>query len=171
MCYIHICVHEKSICICSYMGDMYMYIYKHTYMLYTHTHICVYIYVHMCVCVCVYICFLEYLSKYQVGRRVDSKIVCVLSHVPHSATPWTVACQPPLSLGFPSQEYWSGLPFTPLGDPHAPGIEPGSPVAPAFQVYSLPLSHHGSPIFQSYKCIIFIAYISQYFKFFLFCIT
>ena len=27
------------------------------------------------------------------------------------ATPWTVACQAPLSMGFPRQEYWSGLPF------------------------------------------------------------
>ena len=44
--YIHICVHEKSTCICSYMGDMYMYIYKHTYM-------CIYMY--MCVCVYIYI--------------------------------------------------------------------------------------------------------------------
>ena len=26
-------------------------------------------------------------------------------------TPWTVACQAPLSMGFPRQEYWSGLPF------------------------------------------------------------
>ena len=28
------------------------------------------------------------------------------------ATPWTVACQPPLSMGFSRQEYWSGLPFS-----------------------------------------------------------
>ena len=32
------------------------------------------------------------------------------------ATPWTVACQAPLFVGFPLQEYWSGLPFPPLGD-------------------------------------------------------
>ena len=31
-------------------------------------------------------------------------------------TPWTVACQAPLSVGFPSQEYWSGLPFPSPGD-------------------------------------------------------
>ena len=31
------------------------------------------------------------------------------------ATPWTVACPAPLSMGFPRQEYWSGLPFLPLG--------------------------------------------------------
>ena len=31
-------------------------------------------------------------------------------------TPWTKACQAPLSMGFPRQEYWSGLPFPPPGD-------------------------------------------------------
>ena len=31
-------------------------------------------------------------------------------------TPWTVVCQAPLSMGFPRQEYWSGLPFSSLGD-------------------------------------------------------
>ena len=42
------------------------------------------------------------------------------------ATPWTVACQAPLSLGFSRQEYWSGLPFPSPGDLPDPGIEPGS---------------------------------------------
>ena len=42
-----------------------------------------------------------------------------------SETPWTVARQAPLSLGFPRQEYWSGLPFPPPGDIPDPGIEPG----------------------------------------------
>ena len=42
------------------------------------------------------------------------------------ATPWTVACQSPLSMGFPRQEYWSGLPFPPPGDLPHPGIEPAS---------------------------------------------
>ena len=41
--------------------------------------------------------------------------------------PWTVACQAPLSVGFPRQEYWSGLPFPSLGDLPDPGIEPTSP--------------------------------------------
>ena len=43
------------------------------------------------------------------------------------ATPWTVACQAPLSMGFPRQEYWSGLPFPSPGDLPNPGIEPLSP--------------------------------------------
>ena len=42
------------------------------------------------------------------------------------ATPWTVACQAPLSMGFPRQEYWSGLPFPSLGDLPDPGIKPAS---------------------------------------------
>ena len=43
------------------------------------------------------------------------------------ATPWTVARQAPLSMGFPRQEYWSGLPFPSPGDLSHPGIEPASP--------------------------------------------
>ena len=58
-------------------------------------------------------------------------------------TPWTVACQSPLSLGFPRQEYWSGLPFSTSGDLSDPGI---NPVSPVLQADSLPLSHLGSPV-------------------------
>ena len=45
------------------------------------------------------------------------------------ATPWTVARQAPLSMGFSGPEYWSGLPFPTPGDLPNPGIEPGSPVS------------------------------------------
>ena len=48
---------------------------------------------HVCMCVCVCVC------------------VCVVNCVWLFATPWTVAHQAPLSMGFPRQEYWSGLPF------------------------------------------------------------
>ena len=41
-------------------------------------------------------------------------------------TPWTVARQTPLPMGFPGQEYWSGLPFPSPGDLSDPGIEPVS---------------------------------------------
>ena len=44
-----------------------------------------------------------------------------------SVTPWTVARQAPLSMGFPKQEYWSGLSFLSPGDLPNPGIEPVSP--------------------------------------------
>ena len=39
-------------------------------------------------------------------------------------TPWTVACQAPLSIGFSRQEYWRGLPFLSPEDLSNPGIEP-----------------------------------------------
>ena len=42
------------------------------------------------------------------------------------ATPWTVAHQAPLSVGFSRQEYWSGLQFPSPGDLLDPGIKPGS---------------------------------------------
>ena len=41
--------------------------------------------------------------------------------------PWTRACQTPLCVGFPRQEYWSGLPFPSPGDLPDPGLEPVSP--------------------------------------------
>ena len=63
-------------------------------------------------------------------------------------TPWTVAYQAPLSMGFPRQEYWSGLPFPSPEDPADPGIKPTSPeLAAGF----LPLSHPGSPVIQCLK--------------------
>ena len=55
-------------------------------------------------------------------------------------TPWTVTHQAPLSLGFPRQEYWSGLPFPYPGDLPDPGIEP---CVLCQQVSSLSLSHWG----------------------------
>ena len=59
---------------------------------------------------------------------------CVLSHfsrVELFATPWTIAGQPPLSMGFSKQEYWSELPCTLPGDLPDPGIEPASLMSPA----------------------------------------
>ena len=49
------------------------------------------------------------------------------SVVSDTATPWTVACQVPLSMRFPRQEYWNGLPFPPPGDLADPRIKPTSP--------------------------------------------
>ena len=53
------------------------------------------------------------------------------SHVHLFATPWTVARQAPLSVGFSRQEYWSGLPCPLPGDPPDPGIKPESLKSPA----------------------------------------
>ena len=62
------------------------------------------------------------------------------------ATPWTVACQAPLSTGFPKQEYSSGLPLPSLGDLPDPGIEPASLASPALAGRGFSqLSHQGSP--------------------------
>ena len=44
-------------------------------------------------------------------------------------TPWTVAHQASLSMGFRRQEYWSGLPFSPLGELPDSGVQPTSPVS------------------------------------------
>ena len=60
------------------------------------------------------------------------------------ATPWTVACQAPLSMGFSRQEYYSGLPFPPPGDLPHPGMKLEPPVFPALQAYSLLLCHLGN---------------------------
>ena len=54
------------------------------------------------------------------------------------ATPWTVVCQAPLSMGFPRQEYWSRLPFPSPGDLPNPEIKH---MSPALKVDSLPLSY------------------------------
>ena len=56
--------------------------------------------------------------------------------------PQTVACQASLSVGFPSQGYWRGLPFPPPGGLPEPAIETESP---ELQMDSLPLSHPGRP--------------------------
>ena len=59
-------------------------------------------------------------------------------------TPWTVARQAPLSMGFPRQEYWSGLPFAFPGDFPNSGIKPGPP---SLQADSLPSEPPWKPVF------------------------
>ena len=54
-------------------------------------------------------------------------LLCMLSYVKLSVTPWTVASQTPLSIGFRRKEYWSGLPFPPPEALPDPGIELESP--------------------------------------------
>ena len=70
------------------------------------------------------------------------------SHIQLFVTPWTVACQAPLSMGFSKQEYWSGLPCPSPGDLPNPGIKLRSSASPALQADSLLLSHQGSPNLQ-----------------------
>ena len=54
------------------------------------------------------------------------------------AIPCTVAHQAPLSMGFPRQEYWNGLPFPSPDDLPNLGIEPGSPTWQADALSSEP---------------------------------
>ena len=67
----------------------------------------------VCVCVCVCACVLP------------------LSHVQLFSTPWTVACQAPLSMECSRREYWSGLPFPSPGDLSDLEIKLAAPVPPA----------------------------------------
>ena len=53
-------------------------------------------------------------------------------------SPWTVARQDPLVMGFSRQEYWSGLPFPSPGDLPYPGTEPMSPALQADALTSEP---------------------------------
>ena len=81
-----------------------------------------------------------------------SFLVCVCAYSATSVSLWpprTVACQAPLSVGFPRQEYWSGLSFPSPGDL----IEPGSP---ALQADSLPSEPPGEQVtFFFYSLITF----------------
>ena len=54
-----------------------------------------------------------------------------VSHIGLFVTSVTVAHHAPLSMGFPRQEYWSGLPCPPPGHLPDPGVEASSPMSPA----------------------------------------
>ena len=69
-----------------------------------------------------------------------------LSHVWLFMTPWTVACQDPLSKKFSRQEYWSGLPCPPPGDLPTQGSNPHLLHLLRWQTASLPLALPGKPI-------------------------
>ena len=73
-----------------------------------------------------------------IGVGFQCQLVKLLSRVQLFATPWTVAHQAPLSIGFSRQEYWSGLPFLSPGDLPNPGIEPRSPALQADALTSEP---------------------------------
>ena len=71
-----------------------------------------------------------------VGVYVCVRVRC---YVQLFAIPWTVTCQAPLSMEFPKQEYWSGLPFPSPGDLLDPGIKPMSPELQSDSLPSEPL--------------------------------
>ena len=74
------------------------------------------------------------------NKNLDKVKVTVksLSRVRLYVTPWTVAYQAPLSMGFSRQEYWSGLPFSSPRDLPNPGIKPGFPALEADALPSEP---------------------------------
>ena len=81
-------------------------------------------------------CSLKSVNKLQDKALLKpvSLSTCMLHHfsrVRLSATPWTVARQAPLSMGFSRHEYWSGLPCPPPKDLPDPGIQPASLMSPA----------------------------------------
>ena len=76
-------------------------------------------------------------------------VLSCFSHVWFFVTPWTVAHQAPLSMGFSRQECWSGLPCPPPGTLPDPGFEPTSPALLHCRWILYPLNHLGSPLNKS----------------------
>ena len=101
-------------------------------------------------------------------RRQDKYIniyVCVLSQsYPLSAIPWTAAHWVPLSMGFSRQEYWSGLPFLPVGDLPNPVIEPPISCVSYAGRQTLPLRHLRSPYIYIYTYIYIYVTLKQSMK-------
>ena len=77
--------------------------------------------------------FLEGLNVFtvMVSAQWPWRVCCLFSHVQLLTSPWIVARQSPLSMGFSRQEYWSGLPFPSPGDLPYPGIKPAFLLSPA----------------------------------------
>ena len=65
-------------------------------------------------------------QRFQTNKYTQAVLCLVTQSCPIFATPRTVAHQSPLSTGFSSQEYWSGLPLPAPGNLSDPGTEPMS---------------------------------------------
>ena len=101
-------------------------------------------------------CFYEFGFFFFIAD-VGDVCVCVFQSLPHVrffATPWTLACQIPLSLEFSRQEYWSGQSFPSPGDLPDPGIKPRSPALQADPLLSEPPGN----------CEIFVFFCLAYFS-------
>ena len=86
---------------------------------------------------------LQFTGSQRVGRDLVTKTTNSIHNT--FVTPWTVAHQAPLSVGFSRQEYWSGLPCPPPGDLPHPGMNPNLLHLLHWQVGSLPLMPSGKP--------------------------
>ena len=75
--------------------------------------------------------WLENATYYNLKEKSPNNIVCACSVAQSFLIVWdSMDCSPPgssLFMGFPRQEYWSGLPLPPPGDLPDPGIEPEAP--------------------------------------------
>ena len=98
--------------------------------------------------------------------------VCTVSHfscVQLCVTPWTVALQAPLSMGFSRQKYWSRLPCLPPGDHPYLGIKPGLltfPVLVGGLFITSPPEKPPETITAKYKyLLIWSVWIHEYFTF------
>ena len=96
--------------------------------------ICVYIYTHTHIQVYSFFGFFSLIGYYKVKVKV-----LVIQLVWLFETPWTVACQLLLYMGFSRQEYWSALPFPSPGNLPLPEIKPRSPTLQADSLTSDPL--------------------------------
>ena len=90
------------------------------------------------------------------GKFLKKNKVKSLSHVWLFATPWTIVLSAPLSIGFPRQEYWSGLPFPSPGDCPNPGIELTSHASPALAGGFFSSEPSGKPLAQNKYSLNFI---------------
>ena len=123
--------------------------------MYTQTHtiiyIHIYIFIHICyiyICVHAHIFYIYMLNIYtqihtqtHTHTHISAHVCCVLSRfscVQLFSTPWTVAHQAPLSMGFSRQPYWSRMPVPVPGDPGNPGMEPRFPALKADSLLSEP---------------------------------
>ena len=112
----------------------------------------------VCVCVCVI----------SVVSNISVSVCYSLSRVRFFVTPWTVAHQAPLSMGFPRQEYWNELSFLSPGDLPDTGVKPGSP---ALQVDSLPSEPPGKPPVVSNMLLLLLLLLLSHFSSVRLCVT
>ena len=89
-------------------------------------------------------------NKYQGLISLCCAVLTHFSPVQLFGTLWTVACQDPLSMGFPRQQYWSELPFPSLGDLSDPGVEPRAFAPPALAGVFFTTEPPGKPQYLSH---------------------